>query len=67
MITKEQRENNKAVKETIINKLWERTIMGFEWDRERFNQRMTELYPQSYSTRTTEELEQQLVDVIFNQ
>ena len=42
MITNEQRENNKATN------LYYDTISNFEWDRERFNKRMIELYPSSY-------------------
>jgi hypothetical protein len=42
MITKEQREINKAVN------LYYDTVADFEWEREQFNKRMIELYPSSY-------------------
>ena len=41
MITN-QRENNKAIN------LYYDTVADFEWDRERFDKRMIELYPSSY-------------------
>ena len=42
MITNEQREINKAIN------LYYDTVADFEWDRERFDKRMIELYPSSY-------------------
>ena len=42
MITNEQREINKAIN------LYYDTVADFEWERERFDKRMIELYPSSY-------------------
>ena len=57
MITNEQRENNKATN------LYHDTIAHFEWEREQFNKRMIELYPEAYHVKTFDISSPQLTDI----
>tara|TARA_R110002020_G_scaffold402834_1_gene612980 strand:- start:408 stop:599 length:192 start_codon:yes stop_codon:yes gene_type:complete len=57
MITNEQRENNKAIN------LYYDTVADFEWEREQFNKRMIELYPEAYPVKTFDINSRQLTNI----